>query len=156
MNYPSTCSRPNSLSALALYAITACLVLASLASRAQAEYIVGDDIFGNKEAADLVLEARKYDHIIGGKEANRDMAVELYEKAIEAQPGAPMNAELANRIAQHYAFIKDDSKGITPHSGKAAKWFEKAASLSDPTSFLWGPIHMGLGNTMFLYKEEKT
>ncbi len=45
---------------------------------------------------------------------DRDKAAEVYARAINAQPGANVNAVLANRIAQLYGFYADPEKGIEP------------------------------------------
>ncbi len=55
------------------------------------------------------------------------MAANLYEQAIGAQPGAKINAQLANRIAQMYAFFEDRPKNVRPipnglTSGGRAAW----------------------------------
>jgi len=109
-------------------------------------YIVDVDsnIYDTQEAYDLVMQARKC-YTESGR-FDRDKAIELYEKAIAAQPGAKLNGPLANRIAGLYASNHDPERGIKTDPVKARLWFTRALEYTGPDQMLWAELHMGLGN----------
>lgn len=108
----------------------------------------GEYLYGTQEAADLVAEARTYDplYCTTGK-PDRDRAALLYEQAIAAQPGAAVNAPLANRIAQMYAYYGDPQAGIQPVPEKAVEWWRRCAELTSADQVLWGQAYVGLAST---------
>lgn len=113
------------------------------------ELIIGpdDEIYGSKEAADLVTEARKFDPMFcSGELADRDKAVSLYAKAIAAQPGAKLNAPIANRIAQMYAFYADKEKKVVPDRSIASQWWKRCIEFTSPSQLLWAQAQMGLAS----------
>jgi tetratricopeptide (TPR) repeat protein len=77
---------------------------------------------------------------------DRDKAIAFYRQAIEAQPGAELNAALADRIAQLYAFFEDREQGVRPEPDKAAEWWKRCLGLTDPTQLLWAQAQMGLAS----------
>ncbi|MCL2701013.1 MAG: hypothetical protein FWE88_04900 [Phycisphaerae bacterium] len=97
-----------------------------------------DFIYDTQEAYDLVMQARKCDNTSGN--FDREKAVELYEKAIAAQPGAKINAELANRIGGMYSFNTPTDRD------KGRQWWKRALELASPGQLLWAQIQMGLGD----------
>jgi len=134
---------------LAVLVAMAVPVLVSAAEDAQERVIVGPDkeIYDTQEAADLVAEARTYDPISCPRErADRDKAALLYEKAIAAQPGARINAPLANRIAQLFAFYEDKEKKARPIRSKASQWWNRCLEFSTPKQLLWAQAQMGLAS----------
>ncbi len=109
--------------------------------------IVGEEIFGNEAAARKVVEARTYDPMSCPEDRrNRDNAISLYIEAIALQPNAPINAALANRIAQMYASYLDPKTGVEPDPAKAAEWWERAATMADRRNLLWAQLQMGLAS----------
>jgi len=106
-----------------------------------------DEICDNQEAADAVMKARSFDPMTA-QQANRDRdkAVFWYEKAISLQPGAKINALLANRIAQMYATYMNREKGVRPVPTKAAEWFTRCIEMTNPKQLLWGQAHIGLAS----------
>ena len=135
-------------------------------------YIVDKDIFHNKEAADLVRKAREnYDLRSGSgahKDEDRDKAIEIYQQAMEAEPGADINAVLALRIAQHYSLFDTDqaeleggpqfgigNPNFKPDHHKALEWFQRAVSLSKPIHQVWGFAQMSLANTLVKLNKNK-
>ena len=135
---------------LGLLAVLAALVMPVMicvADDAPQQIVVGSDkeIFGNQKAADLVAEARKHDPMFCPiKPEDRDKAISLYEQAIAAQPGAKINAPLANRIAQLYAFYQDKEKTVTPDSSKAGLWWKRCVEYTSPKQLLWAQAQIGL------------
>ncbi len=109
---------------------------------------VGDQwVYGNATAKALVEQARRYDPMDAKHDDHdREQAVELYEAAIESQPGAKLNAVLANRIAQMYGFYADPAINAEPIPTLAHKWWKKCVELTEPTQLLWGQAHMGMGS----------
>ena len=140
------------ITASSLIAVLAALALPEAAHASedvQEKLIVGrnNDIYGTQEAADLVSEARKFDPMTCPRgKADRDQAALLYEKAIAAQPGAKLNAPLANRIAQMYAFYANKERTVRPIHSKARLWWERCADFTNPQQLLWGQAQMGLTN----------
>lgn len=133
-------------------AIVGLMLALGLASVAQAEQVVvRDQIFGSREAADMVMKARSYNPRFA-QEANRDRekARALYEKAMALQPGAKINAALANRIAQMYAWYANPAKGTRPEPATAAYWWRRCINETNRRQLLWGHAHMGLGCASFL------
>ena len=119
-----------------------------------AEVVAGKDkeIFGNPEAADMVQQARSFDPA-HSRTADRDKAIELYEKAIALQPGARINAELAHRIAQLYSHYADPRLGIRAEPAKSVQWWQRTIQETNPRQLLWACAHMGLGCNKFISKE---
>jgi hypothetical protein len=108
---------------------------------------VGSDwVFGNAIAKDLVEQARTNDPADARENRDREKATALYELAIESQPNAKLNAVLANRIAQMYAFYEDPELNAKPDLKIAIKWWRRCITLTDSTQLLWGQAHMGMGN----------
>lgn len=105
-------------------------------------------VYGTLKAQDLVLQARQFDpeYVADGRR-DRDKAIDLYAKSIDAQPGAVLNAVLANRIAQMYAFFEDRKSGVRAEPAKAAEWWEKCLGYSDRTQLLWAQAQMGLASS---------
>lgn len=111
--------------------------------------VVGPDneIYGSQQAADLVAEARQFDPMFCPRgQADRDKAALLYEKAMAAQPGAKLNAPLADRVAQLYAFYADREKKVSPIRGKAAYWWCRCVEITSPRQLLWAQAQMGLAS----------
>jgi tetratricopeptide (TPR) repeat protein len=131
-------------------------VLAIAGTAPAAEFTVRDEIFGSKEAADMVRQARTYDPMYAKTGVDRGKAIELYEKAISLQPDAPMNACLANRIAQLYAIPYDPKRGTRPDRAKAVEWWRRCTEYSNPCQLLWAQAHMGIGCTMLLGGKPET
>ncbi|NQT53074.1 hypothetical protein HQ576_13535 [bacterium] len=122
------------------------LMLAAVSAAPAAEVTVRDEIFGNKEAAEMVMQARRFDPgRAGPANADREKAVALYEQAMALQPGAPMNAALANRIAQLYGYYGNRRRGIWPDNAKALHWWTRCIALTNSKQILWGEAQMGLG-----------
>jgi tetratricopeptide (TPR) repeat protein len=113
--------------------------------------VVRGEVYENPRAKDMVRKARWFDPLYAarGKE-NRDKAIALYEEAIGLQPGASINAALADRIAELYAFYECRERGIRPDWGKAASWWERCIELTDPRQRMWAEAHMGLGGSLLL------
>lgn len=109
--------------------------------------IIGEngEIYDNANAHAFVMAAHKHDPNHGGV-YDRERAAHEYEQAILAQPGAKLNATLANRIAQMYAFNLDPAQGIKRDFPRAVEWWKKAAEFSEPTQILWVEAHMGMAN----------
>lgn len=105
-------------------------------------------IYETTEARDLVQQARQFDPLYSPvAQRNRDKAVELYQAAIEAQPGAVVNAALANRIAQLLAFNEDRQNGVFLKPAEAAEWWKKCGELTSSKQLLWAQSRMGLAST---------
>lgn len=117
-------------------------MLAAVSAAPAAEVGVRDEIFGSKEAAELVVQARA--------KRDRDAAVALYEEAIALQPGAPINAHLAATIARAYAHYADKKKGIRADPVRAATWWRRAIEWSNPRQFVWAEAQANLGCALFL------
>ncbi len=108
-------------------------------------------IHRTKAAADLVDQARQCDPLYGPRDkVDRSKAVDLYVKAIAAQPGADVNAALANRVGQMLAFNSDPAKGIRTEPGKAGLWWKRCAELAPPRDLLAGQAHMGVGSAVMM------
>jgi hypothetical protein len=106
---------------------------------------MGGEIYGTAAAKELVREARKFDPMLSQVDLrDRDKAARLYERAIDAQPGAKINAQLANRIAQMYAFNEDRARGITTNRELARWWWERCLEMTNPRQLLWAQALMGL------------
>lgn len=104
--------------------------------------------YGTPAAKKLVQEGRQFDpEFANGEMWDRDRAVALYADAIKAQPGAKLNAQLANRIAQIYAFNGNPAKGVKPNYAKAAEWWQRCLELTDRSQILWGQAQMGLASS---------
>lgn len=115
------------------------------------------EIFGNSQAADLVGQARSHDPMFCPKEqADRDKAVQLYQQAITAQPGAKLNAALADRIAQLYAFYEDKDKKIKPDRSQASQWWGQCLTLTNPKQLLWSQAQMGLASMSVIGKDKQS
>ncbi|MHC4213736.1 MAG: tetratricopeptide repeat protein [Planctomycetota bacterium] len=109
--------------------------------------IIENEIFDNKEVAQLIAQARKHDPMYCNPEdANRNKAVSYYEKAMQQQAGSKVNTVLANRIAQLYAFWEDNSKGIRHKPLKARRMWKRSIEWSDPNQLLWSQAQMGLAS----------
>ena len=114
--------------ACGLFVILMALALplaAHAAEDVQEKLIVGpnNETYGTQEAARLVAEAHKFDPMFCPREqADRAQAVLLYEKAIATPPGAKLNAPLADRIAQLYAFYEDKKRKERPIRSMAIQW----------------------------------
>ena len=134
--------------------VVAGLLAVTGAAQQETAVVVRDEIFGTQAAAELVGEAREYDPMYckRGKE-DRGRAASLYERAILAQPGAAINAALAERVAQMYAFYEDRSKNVRPDQTKARVWWQKCLELSDPKQLLWAQAQIGLGCSSFMTKD---
>lgn len=135
---------------LAILATLAVPMAANADNDAQEQkLIVGPDneIYGTQEAADLVAEARKFDPMFCPREqADRDKAATLYQKAIAAQPGAKLNAPLADRVAQLYAFYEDKEKKVSPNRSTANQWWNRCIDSTSPNQLLWAQAQMGLAS----------
>lgn len=126
------------------------LVLAGVEAARCGEVVVGNEILGGKEAADLILQARSFDpNFARSEKADRDQAAAFYERAIAIQPGAKINAVLADRVAQIYAFYEDRKKGIRPDPAKAVSWWGRCIEMTTPRQLLWGQAYMGMGCASF-------
>lgn len=131
------------------------LLAAGLASRGHgAEVVAGMDkeIFGNPEAAEMVQQARKFDPSYS-RESDLSKAIELYEKAIELQPGAKINAILSSRIAQIYAYTTWPGMERRTRWAKATVWWRRCIQETNPRQILWAQAQMGLGCTTFLSRK---
>ena len=121
----------------------------SSASEPTAEAPRGDDdwLYGSVAAEGFVREARQYDpQCCPRSQRDREQAVQFYRQAIEAQPGARLNAVLANRIAQLYATYEDREKGHHPEPDKAIHWWTECLRDTDSTQLLWSQAQMGLAS----------
>jgi tetratricopeptide (TPR) repeat protein len=137
------------LSRLAPFVLAAALTTGSAARAAQV--VVGQEIFGSKEVAEMVAQARRYDpNFCSREQADRDRAVSFYEQAIVLQPGAKINALVAARIAQLYAYYEDRTKGAIADPARAILWWERCIELSGPRHILWAEAQAGLGSARFL------
>lgn len=102
-------------------------------------------IYGSPAAEKLVHQARQFDPLYCPREqSDRKRAVDLYRQAMEAQPGAKLNAVLANRIAQLYATYQNREKGVRFNPVKAVFWWNRCLELTDRTQLLWAQAQMGL------------
>ena len=111
--------------------------------------VVGPDgeIYGNATAEKLVQEARKYDPLFCPEEQrDRDKAIFWYKQAMDAQPGAKINAALADRVAQLYAFYADRKNKVAPIRDNARHWWSRCLDLTNPKQLLWAQAQMGLTN----------
>jgi tetratricopeptide (TPR) repeat protein len=125
------------------------LDVAGAAEDAPPYVIVGaeKEIFATPEAADLAVQARAHDPLYCPREQrDRDQAARLYERAIAAQPGARINARLADRIAQMYAFYEDKEKGVVPDRNKAHDWWRRCLELTGSHQLVWAQAQMGLAS----------
>ena len=133
------------------------ILLAALAIACGAnagEVAVRDEIFGNREAAEMVLKARACDPAFARSgSANREQAVSLYEQAMALQPGAKINAALAARIASLYAYYENDAEDAHPVLPEAARWWKRCTRETDRKQLLWGQAHVGLACALFLSGE---
>lgn len=110
--------------------------------------IVGEDgwIYGNAAAMKLVQEARKHDPMFcPEKQRDREKAVALYEQAIDAQPGAKVNAAIANRVGQLYGYY-GDGRRVIPDLAKARRWWSRCVELSSPNQLVWAQAQIGLAS----------
>jgi tetratricopeptide (TPR) repeat protein len=131
------------------------LLAAGLAAPSySAEVVVGKDneIFGTAEAAEMVRQARQSDPSYS-RDANLEKAIELYEKAIELQAGAKINAVLASRIAQIYAYTTWPGTEWRTRWAKAIVWWRRCIQATSPRQLLWVHAQMGLGSTTFLARK---
>lgn len=118
-----------------------------LITRPSGQVVVRDEVFGNEAAARKVVEARSYDPMFCREDQrSRDKAIALYAEAISLQPNTPINAELADRIAQMYAFYEDRKNGVWPEPAKAAEWWQRASTMVDRHQLLWLQLQMGLAS----------
>lgn len=121
------------------------------------EYVVGALIFENERVAKIVGEAQKYDPIQCSNEyADRNKAIALYEQAISIQPNARVNAALANRIGQMYAFMEDKKKGIYPEPIKAKQAWLKCLQWTNPKQLLWAEAQMGYASASVMMKDAES
>ena len=107
--------------------------------------IVGDEIYDNEVAANFVKRARKYDSPPNLRERNLAMAVQYYSAAIDAQPGAKINAALANRIAQIYAYTTDRSGNWKNDRIEALHWWKFCRDTVSQDQLLWAECHIPMG-----------
>lgn len=136
-------------SVLAILLLLALPAMVCTAQDAQERIIAGSDreICGTQEAADLTAEARARDPLYCPREqADRDKAAQLYIEAIAAQPGARINAKLADRVAQMYAFYEDKEKAVQPDRSKASQWWRRCIEFTDPNQLVWAQAQMGLAS----------
>lgn len=116
--------------------------------------VIDKEIYETPEAAQAVKEARSFDPMYCPQDSrDRDKAAELYAKAIEFQPGARINAMLADRIAQLYAFYEDRDKKVKPDLAKAAQWWSRCIEASSPRQLVWAQAHMGLNSVAALNRK---
>jgi len=116
--------------------------------------VIDKEIYETPEAAQAVKEARSFDPKYCPQDSrDRDKAAELYAKAIELQPGARINAMLADRIAQLYAFYEDRDKKVKPDPAKAARWWQRCTQESSPRQLVWAQANMGLAQTCGTLKD---
>jgi len=107
--------------------------------------IVGDEIYDNEVAANFAKRARKYDSPPNLRERNLAMAVQYYSAAIDAQPGAKINAALANRIAQIYAFTTEPGGNWKNDRMKALQWWRRCRDMVSQDQLLWAECHIPMG-----------
>jgi tetratricopeptide (TPR) repeat protein len=102
---------------------------------------------------ELVRKARQFDPLYCRPEMrDRDQAVSLYQQAIEAQPGANLNAAIADRIAQLYAFYANKEQGVSPDPIRAAEWWERCLQSTDSTQLLYAQAHAGLASSAVMLR----
>ncbi len=120
-------------------------------------YIDGNLIFGNKQAAELFKQARFHDPN-WCKQENRDIrrTIAFYEQVIAAQPGAKINAMIANRIGQLYGFTSNPKKGVKTDQVKAAQWWARTIEYSEPTQLIWAQAHIGSASAGVIRGKGKT
>ena len=150
---------PMACSLIIALAIIASPVAVCAAESPQKPIAVGpdDEIYGSQEAADLVAQARNYDPMYCPREqADRDRAARLYEQAMAAQPGASINAPLADRLAQLYAFYEDKQKKVSPARSKASQWWGRCLELTTSKQLLWAQAQMGLASMAVIDGDHKS
>lgn len=112
------------------------------------------EVYANIEAAELVEQARSFDPMYCAQDRrNRDKAIMFYEKAIAAQPGASINAAIANRIAQLYAFYEDKASNVHPIATKAAHWWNRSIEGTSPKQLLWAQAQMGIASASIMGRD---
>ncbi|MHC4715696.1 MAG: SecDF P1 head subdomain-containing protein [Planctomycetota bacterium] len=105
-------------------------------------------IFGNAEALALYRKGKRYDGMYCKRgQADRRKAAGFYARAIEAQPYARVNAAIANRIAQMYAFNPPTDPRTAQH------WWRLCAEMTGPHQVLWFQAGMGLGSAGVMTRE---
>ncbi len=130
-----------------IHPILIVLIVAITASLGLGDVIVGDEIFATAEAAQAAQDARRCDPLcMTAETADRDKAVAGYTRAIELQPGARINAALAARVAELYAYGQEGPNAVRPAIAKAREWWQRTIQLSRPTQLLWTKAQMGLGS----------
>jgi len=130
---------------LAKAGLLSMLVTTARGEAAGAEVALREEILGSREAAAAVLRARRLDPRFARlKRFDREAAVAAYEQAMVLQPQAKINADLANRVAQLYAFSK------SPDRAKAVAWWRRCIAQTAPDQLLWARAHMGIGCATFL------
>jgi hypothetical protein len=131
------------------------LALVALLSRhASADTVkVLDEIYGSQKAADLVAQARQHDPAFSRSQVDREKAVALYAAAMEAQPNDPMNAALAERIAQLYTFYSDPTTRVKPDPARAGAWWNRSITSSSPKLLIWSQAHMGLASAQVMSRD---
>ena len=124
-----------------------CAVCRAEGKAAFPEFRIDDEIFDNEKAVELVKKARSLDPMFCSiPQRSPHQAAEIYAQAISAQSNAAINAQLANRIAQIYAFYEDRQSKIVPDPATAAKWWWNCVAMSNPRQLLWMQAQMGLGS----------
>lgn len=112
-----------------------------------------DWLFENETAMQLVIEARQSDPRYSPLgQQDRDAAIKKYEEAMAAQPGAKVNAVIADRIAQLLAFTANPQASVTPNPKEAAKWWERCTLMSSSNQLLWAQAKMGLASSGVMQK----
>jgi tetratricopeptide (TPR) repeat protein len=110
-----------------------------------------DWLYESDEAQQLVMQARTSDPLYCPiAQSDRSSAIRCYEAAIKAQPGAPANAAIANRIAQLLAFSANPAIGLKPDPVKAAQWWDECRLHTDSTQLLWAQSLMGSASTQVM------
>ncbi len=102
-----------------------------------------DMIFANAQAADLAAKGMACDRNYSPNGDYRK-AVEFYAQAIAAQPGAKINAFLANRLAQIHAYTEDRAAGWRTDRAKGAEWWRRCIEASSPKQLIWAQAHIGI------------
>jgi len=108
-------------------------------------FIVGDEIYDNEVAANFVKRARKFDSPPNLRERDLALAVQYYSAAVDAQPGAKINAFLANRIAQIYAFTTEPSGNWKTDGIEALHWWKFCRDTVSQDQLLWAQCHIPMG-----------
>lgn len=111
--------------------------------------IHGLGVLTNRQVANLVKEAQKYDpNYCYPAIPDREKAVMSYSQAMEVQPEDGVNASIARRVAQLYSFYDFPATSTEPDPELAEIWWRRAARISPTGSVIRAQTHMGLAGIL--------